>query len=239
MKEKIFRFKQFAVRNHRSAMKVGTDGVLLGAWCNVERASSVLDVGTGTGVIALMVAQRNATAIIDAVEIDAEACSEARSNFLASPWAGRLAVAQCDFLHYAAECGRKYDLIVSNPPYFTEDTTSCDPRRATARHTSVALTYSALIHAAGTLLAAAGRLCIISPVEREDEIIGATRECGLAVARRLTVLPKPGAAAKRTLWELSAAATATQEEELTIETAVPGQYTQQYVALTRDFYLKM
>lgn len=239
MREKIFRFKQFAVRNDRSAMKVGTDGVLLGAWCNVAHASSVLDVGTGTGLIALMVAQRNATAKIDAVEIDAVACEEARHNFEASPWASQLAVTHYDFLQYAAVCGKKYDLIVSNPPYFTEDTTSVDLRRATARHTSVALTYEALIRAAVTLLTAQGRLCIIGPVERDAEIRSVAQECGLVVARRLEVRPKPGAPVKRTLWELSSTATETLEEELTIETDVHNDYTPQYVALTRDFYLKM
>ena len=105
MREKVFRFKQFAVRNDRSAMKVGTDGVLLGAWCNVNGARRVLDVGTGTGLIALMVAQRNAEAVIDAVEIDADACEEARENFEASPWRERLRVIHGDFLEITAEGG--------------------------------------------------------------------------------------------------------------------------------------
>ncbi|MGN1245889.1 MAG: tRNA1(Val) (adenine(37)-N6)-methyltransferase [Muribaculaceae bacterium] len=268
MREKVFRFKQFSVRNDRSAMKVGTDGVLLGAWCGVEGVRRVLDVGTGTGLIALMVAQRNADALIDAVEIDAEACSEARHNFDASPWSERLRVIHGDFLQIAADassgasggslgdasvgsdglecssCGSlgvgEYDLIVSNPPYFTEDTTSDDHRRATARHTSVALTYSALIASACPLLADGGRICLISPVEREAEILSAASECGLRVARRLTVYPKPGAAAKRMLWELRKSEDLeTQESELTIETLVHNDYTPAYIALTRDFYLKM
>lgn len=261
MREKVFRFKQFAVRNHRSAMKVGTDGVLLGAWCDVNGARRVLDVGTGTGLIALMVAQRNADAAIDAVEIDAEACTEARENFEASPWSERLRVIHGDFLEIAAEaacgysregsdCGSigvgEYDLIVSNPPYFTEDTTSDDRRRATARHTSVALTYSALIKGACRLLAEGGRISLISPVERETEIISAASECSMRVTRKLTVFPKPGVAAKRIMWELrfhradSVDDCAEPEEsELTIETLVHNDYTPDYIALTRDFYLKM
>lgn len=260
MREKIFRFKQFAVRNDRSAMKVGTDGVLLGAWCDVEGVRRVLDVGTGTGLIALMVAQRDTEAVIDAVEIDADACAEARENFEASPWNGRLRVIHGDFLDIAAEasCGSSrdsdelggsryghnvvgaYDLIVSNPPYFTEDTTSDDHRRATARHTSVALTYSALIASACPLLADRGRICLISPVEREAEILSAATECGLCVSRRLTVYPKPGAAPKRMLWELGRGGDfEPRESELTIETLVHNDYTPDYIALTRDFYLKM
>lgn len=260
MREKIFRFKQFAVRNDRSAMKVGTDGVLLGAWCDVEGVRRVLDVGTGTGLIALMVAQRNAEALVEAVEIDAEACTEARENFEASPWSERLQVIHGDFLEIATEasCGSSrgfgasgssccssvgvgmYDLIVSNPPYFTEDTTSDDHRRATARHTSVALTYSALIASACPLLADGGRICLISPVEREVEIYSAASESGLCVSRRLTVYPKPRAAAKRMLWELRKSGNIeTQESELTIETLVHNDYTADYIALTRDFYLKM
>ncbi|MGM9855924.1 MAG: tRNA1(Val) (adenine(37)-N6)-methyltransferase [Muribaculaceae bacterium] len=244
MREKVFRFKQFAVRNDRSAMKVGTDGVLLGAWCNVNGALRVLDVGTGTGLIALMVAQRNAEAVIDAVEIDADASKEARENFEASPWRERLRVIHGDFLEITAEGGSsgvgEYDLIVSNPPYFTEDTTSDDRRRATARHTSVALTYSALIASACPLLADGGRICLISPVEREAEILCAASESGLRVARRLTIYPKPGAAAKRMLWELGRGGDfEPQESELTIETLVHNDYTPDYIALTRDFYLKM
>ena len=254
MREKVFRFKQFAVRNDRSAMKVGTDGVLLGAWCGVKDVRRVLDVGTGTGLIALMVAQRNADTVIDAVEIDPEACQEARQNFEASPWSGRLKVIQGDFIEMAAEasesgscgssCGSlgvgEYDLIVSNPPYFTEDTTSGDRRRATARHTSVALTYSALIKGACRLLAEDGRLCLISPVEREAEIVAASAACGMRVARKLTVYPKPGAAAKRIMWELGRTGDfEAQEGELTIETVVHNDYTPDYIALTRDFYLKM
>ena len=117
MRESVFRFKQFAVRNSMAAMKVGTDGVLLGAWCPVEGALRVLDVGTGTGLIALMVAQRNVSAMIDAVDIDHAACDEAGFNVANSPWHERINVECCDFMEYCG-CGVGYDLIVSNPPYF-------------------------------------------------------------------------------------------------------------------------
>lgn len=245
MREKVFRFKQFSVRNERSAMKVGTDGVLLGAWCDVQDAHRVLDVGTGTGLIALMVAQRNAQSVIDAVEIDAEACSEARRNFDDSPWGDRMRVIHADFIGFAQSIAesiddaRKYDLIVSNPPYFTEDTTSSDSRRAAARHTGVSLTYTDLINAASRLLAKGGKISLISPVERSEEINAAALQCGLNVLRKLTVYPKPGVQAKRLLWELGYDDAAVEEDELTIETSIHNDYTPAYIALTREFYLKM
>ena len=117
-REKVFKFKQFAVLNDRTAMKVGTDGVLLGAWCPVEGARRVLDVGTGCGVIALMVAHRNTDAVIDAIDIDHDAIDEATLNFANSPWSERLTAIEGDFNNLNTAVG--YDLIVSNPPYFTD-----------------------------------------------------------------------------------------------------------------------
>ena len=135
MANDYFAFKRFTVRQPRSAMRVGTDGVLLGAWCDPAPADGrMLDVGTGTGVIALILAQRNPSARIDAVEIDEGGCLDAEGNFAASPWAGRLTLYRRPFADFAAGCPVRYDRIVSNPPYFVASLQSPDPARTAARH---------------------------------------------------------------------------------------------------------
>ncbi|MBQ4138504.1 MAG: methyltransferase, partial [Muribaculaceae bacterium] len=170
-REKTFRFKRFEVLNDRTAMKVGTDGVLLGAWCDVTGARKVLDVGTGCGVIALMVAQRNGDALIDAVEIDGDSAHEAGLNFARSPWAARLRVEQCDFNEFALrDVVGKYNLIVSNPPFFTNGILPPDASRMSARHTQH-LTYGQLLKNAEKLLADGGKMALITPFDNIKEII--------------------------------------------------------------------
>ena len=183
-REKTFRFKQFAVLNDRTAMKVGTDGVLLGAWCPVEGMRHVLDVGTGCGVIALMVAQRNHTALIDAIDIDHDAIEEATLNFVASPWSERLTAIEADFNDMTRH--DRYDMIVSNPPYFTDSLLPPDAARTMARHTE-SLTYSQLIEGAAQRLTDEGILALISPTDAEGIIIEAAAFASLPV-RRITIL---------------------------------------------------
>ncbi len=237
MREEVFRFKQFSVRNSLAAMKVGTDGVLLGAWCSVDGASRILDVGTGTGLIALMVAQRNHTAIIDAIDIDQVACDEAALNVAGSPWHGRINVTCCDFMEYSG-CGVGYDLVVSNPPYFDNGLLPPDQGRRLARHCGT-LTYASLIGRAAQMLSPHGRVCIVTPADAAANVAAAVDGCGLHVNRRTLVRPKPSSSVKRILWEMSASDAALREDELVIESEVHHDYTQQYVALTKDFYLKM
>ena len=145
-REKVFRFKQFGVRHEKSAMKVGTDGVLLGAWTNAENAKKVLDIGTGTGLIALMIAQRS-KALITGIEIDEDAAEEAYENFVSSPWGDRLRVENSDFAVFSNICNEKYDVIVSNPPYFVDSLECPDEKRGKARHTS-SLSFENLIKGA-------------------------------------------------------------------------------------------
>ena len=234
-REKVFRFKQFAVINDRTAMKVGTDGVLLGAWCPVEGARQVLDVGTGCGVIALMIAQRNATAIIDAIDIDHDAIEEASLNFNHSPWGDRLTTIECDFNTMAK--GQPYDLIVSNPPYFTNGVLPTGDARTTARHTAT-LNYHQLIEGAARLLSDDGSLAIITPIEAEGEIIQTATFASLPVREIMRVIPVEGAAPKRIMWLLSRCQIPYREETLTIAHG-DGSFTSEYVTLTGAFYLKM
>lgn len=221
--------------NDRTAMKVGTDGVLLGAWCLVEGAQRVLDVGTGCGVIALMVAQRNGEAHIEGIDIDPGAVEEATLNFAASPWSERLTAMMADFNHMTST--DSYDLIVSNPPYFTDSLLPPDAARTLARHTG-SLSYRQLIEGAAQRLTDDGMLALISPTDAEGAIIEAAAFASLPVKNITRVIPVEGAAAKRTLWLLSRREMPYRETTLTIAHR-DGTFTSEYIALTRDFYLKM
>ena len=228
-----FRFKQFAVEQDDVAMKVGTDGVLLGAWAACDGAKRILDIGTGTGLIALMLAQRNTEAQIQAVEIDETATQRARSNFDLSPWAERLEVENCAVQEFGAD--EKFDLIISNPPYFVDSLLPPDAKRSTARHTHD-LSFEELDKAVCRLLADEGRFALILPIMEFEKYLTITQ---LHLARRCDVYPKVGAAIKRVMAEFALHATAeVKHETITIEQDKRGDYTDEYRALTKDFYLK-
>ena len=214
-REKTFRFKQFEVLNDRTAMKVGTDGVLLGAWCPVDDAHHVLDVGTGCGVIALMVAQRNPQAVIKGIDIDHDAIMESVLNFNNSPWSNRLSAIETDFNSMIDH--QRYDLIISNPPFFTNGVLPTGEARTTARHTS-SLSYRQLIDGAISIQAATF--------------------ASLPVRHLTRVIPVEGSIPKRTLWLFSRQDIPYHEDTLTI-THSDGSFTDEYVALTGAFYLKM
>lgn len=234
----MFRFKRFEVLNDRTAMKVGTDGVLLGAWCDVTSAHRVLDVGTGCGVIALMVAQRNSDARIDAVEIDKDSADEAALNFSRSLWSKRLHIEHCDFNEFALrdEVGR-YDLIVSNPPFFTNGVLPPEASRMSARHTQN-LSYDQLLKNADRLLAEDGKIALITPFENIKEIVEGSVFNSLSISKKVNVVSVKGSSPKRVLWELRHEPCEMQESELVIEIS-PLSYSEEYVALCKDFYLKM
>ena len=228
-----FRFKQFAVEQDDVAMKVGTDGVLLGAWADCDGAKQILDIGTGTGVIALMLAQRNIEAEIQAVEIDEIATKRARSNFDMSPWSERLDVECCAVQEFIPS--EKFDLIISNPPYFVDSLLSPDAKRSTARHTHD-LSFEELDKAVCRLLADDGRFALILPTTEFEKYLTVTH---LHLARRCDVFPKVGADVKRVMAEFTKCETAAlQHETITIEQDKRGDYTDEYRALTKDFYLK-
>ena len=228
-----FRFKQFAVEQEDVAMKVGTDGVLLGAWANVENAKHILDVGTGTGVIALQMAQRNSQAQIRAVEIDNTAAKRARANFDLSPWAERLTVEQTAVQKF--EPTEKFDLIVSNPPYFVDSLLPPDAKRSTARHTHD-LTFEELDNAVCRLLDENGKFALILPVTEFEKYLTLTQ---LHLVRRCDVSPIEGGAVKRIMGEFAKQRpTAIVHENIAIERGKRGDYTDDYRALTKDFYLK-
>lgn len=234
-REKIFHFKQFSVVNDKTAMKVGTDGVLLGAWCNVLNAHHVLDVGTGCGVVALMIAQRMPTAVIKGIDIDNDAIDEARHNFACCPWGERLTASVADFTEY--NDANLYDLIVSNPPFFTNGVIAPNQQRAMARH-ATSLSLEQLVAGANRQLTENGVLAIITPADAELDVKRVVVENGMWIGRITRVVPVDGAAPKRFLWEISKTEVGMVSDTLVIETS-HHEYTQQYIALTRDYYLNM
>ncbi len=248
----VFRFKKFEVVNERSAMKVNTDGVLLGAAMTILPSDrTMLDVGTGTGTIALMAAQRLSSVIlnsssvilnevknprIDAIDIDEASASEASANFINSPWNSILKAHHLPLEEFAASAETVYDLIFSNPPYFEDSLTAPDERKSTARHTSDGLSYRDIFEFAKDRLSENGRVSLVLPADQEAALTRYARMCGLYLFRILRVRTVPRKAPSRIIAEFSRTRCAELSEELlTIQDE--GKYTQEYLSLTGDFYL--
>ena len=229
-----FQFKQFLITQENSALKVGTVGVLLGSWCGVTGTMRILDVGTGTGVIALMLAQRS-EAHISAVEINEDACLDARHNFQNSPWCERLALYSGDFNNFQESHTLSFDLVVCNPPFFKKSMKSSDPASSIARH-DVSLTYEQLITGAKKLLTDHGRLAVILPIEVLDDFRETARLAGFYLSRKTTIIPKIGRPPKRVLLEFSVSATYPEASELVI-LLDPQTYSEKFIELTKEFYL--
>ncbi|MDR2841418.1 MAG: methyltransferase [Paludibacter sp.] len=237
MANEYFSFKKFTVFQNRCAMKVGTDGVLLGAWANVENVNTILDIGTGTGLIALMLAQRSAAAIT-AIDIDNEAIMQANENFVNSDWANRLTAINISLQNYAKTTDNRFDLIVSNPPYFVNSLQNPDNQRSIARH-AILLSQRELIFHSKTLLTPTGKLCVILPVEQTENCVKFADEMGLFCTKKIFVQPTITKTAKRILLEFSVNKQETIESKIYIETNQRGCYSEQFTALVRDFYLKL
>ena len=235
MSNPYFEFKQFTVHHDRCAMKVGTDGVLLGAWTPVENRRTALDVGTGTGLIALQMAQRNPGLHVTAIEVDAGAARQAQDNVAQSPWADRIEVVCHDF----GDCPLTgtFDLIVSNPPYFVDALKCPDSRRNAARHAG-GLNYDLLFRRSSGLLSDGGCVSVIVPSEVESQVLSAAGNHGLYPLRRMRVHTKPGKPCRRVLMDFGRSLEPCSEQVLCIHQA-DGSYSPEYVALTGDFYLKL
>ncbi len=222
-------------------MKVGTDGVLLGAWCPVDaRPGAALDIGTGTGLLALMIAQRCAECRVDAVEIDTGSFRQACANFEQSPWRNRLTAYNSSIQDFVAERGRGgYDLVISNPPYFENSLQSPDGGRTTARHTAD-LTYEELIECAAAYLSADGTFAVILPYTAAERFRALAERAGLYLHRQTDVHPKSGAPPRRSLLAFRPVPPrmAVIPDSFTIEEGGRHEYSAEYIDLTRDFYLK-
>ncbi len=229
-----FRFKKFELSDTRSAMKIGTDGVILGAWAFENTyPNRILDVGAGTGLISLMMAQRFPSAEVTGIEIDADAAEEARENISRSPWHDRISVIPGDF----ATCVLKpVDAIVSNPPFFTTGLTAADTQRAGARHEG-SLTLGSLVNKSADILVRHGTLALILPYERLDETIYICALRHLDVSRIARIASRPGTVPIRVMLEFTMGLTQTYTQETIYIRTHDNLYSQRYGALTRNFYL--
>ena len=232
-----FSFKQFEVHQDRCAMKIGTDGVLLGCWAPVDNVYSVLDIGAGTGVISLIIAQRSTAETIDAVEIDEDAYEQTVENFERSPWGDRLFCYHASFQEFFTEIDDKYDLIISNPPFYTENYKTDDKKRDLARFED-ALPFEHLLYGSSKLLSDTGRLVIILPYKSEEEIITVAEQFHLYPQKITRVKGSYDAETKRSLIVLGFGRKEIIYDELVIE-ITRHQYTDEYIKLTKDFYLNM
>ena len=232
----MFRFKQFAIRQENAAMKVGTDGALLGAWSDVSKANNILDIGTGTAIISMMVAQRNSTAAITAIEIDEKALIDANFNVENCPWNNRIKIIQSSLQEFTPTL--KFDSIISNPPFFENSLKSNSRSKIKARHTD-SLHYSDILNFASIHLSNIGVLHLILPVENAEKCIETAIEDGFYLKRICKVHPVPNKNAHRFVFELTKTATPTITESLIIETGKRHDYSQHYIALTKAFYTIM
>ena len=238
MSNDVFRFKQFCIHHDRCAMKVGTDGVLLGAWGCVE-GKRILDIGTGTGLIALMAAQRNPEAEVLGIDIDEAAILQAIENVAESPFSNRVSCLLCDLMAFQIDNSKCFDAILCNPPFFTEDTLPDNKSRALARNNK-SLPFELLIPKVASLLANDGTFSLIIPSQLATELVGLCLNEGLHLVRRCqirTTMKKPP---RRTLMTFSfegSPQTADLRQDELILMAEDGTRSQAYQELTKDFYL--
>jgi len=234
----IFNFKEFSVKQDKTAMKIGTDGVLLGAWTSINQSPySILDIGTGTGLIALQLAQRSSAGLIDAVEIDNNAFEQTVENFELSNWSDRLYCYHASLSEFVDEIEDKYDLIVSNPPFYTDNYKSDNDSRNKARFTD-SLSFEELTKSASSLLSENGIFSVIIPFKEENKFIELAKNHNLFPNRICRVKGNIESNIKRSLMEFTFT-----KKEITLTSLIieidRHQYTEEYKSLVKDFYLKM
>lgn len=235
---KSFQFKQFAITQDRCAMKVGTDGVLLGAWVRIQDGiKSILDIGAGTGLLALQMAQRSEVGTIDAIEINDEAFEQCVENFEASDWSDRLFCYHASFQEFFQEMDETYDLLIANPPFFAEEVSSGNIPRDKARQER-SLPFEHLLFGVAQLLSSKGSFAVIIPFSEEERFLELARNVHLFPNRITRVRGTQSSPLKRSLLQLSPNEIEIELNELIIEME-RHVYTPEYIALTKDFYLKM
>ena len=230
-----FSFKQFTIYQDRCIFKVGTDGVLLGAYADVSGIKTILDIGTGTGLLALMLAQRS-EAEITAIEPDLNSFEQACSNVRHSKWSDRIRVINTDLQHFMTE-SQQFDLIISNPPYFIDSLKNPDPGKAAARH-NVTLTNIDLLRGISGLLTDNGRAQVIMPFAEGSILIADANDFGLFCNDILKIKPLPSNEIRRLIITFSRNRNKPTEKFLTVEHGKRHEFTKEYIDLTKDFYLK-
>jgi tRNA1Val (adenine37-N6)-methyltransferase len=235
MPESVFRFKEFDIRQDISPMKVGTDSVLLGAWAEIPATGNILDIGTGTGVLALMAAQKS-RGMVTAIEPDRPSYFQASENFSRSPWPERFNLINTSLQEFAANDTERFSFIISNPPFHSETITPPDKGRKNARN-SESLPPDVLISSIATLLKPDGSAAIIYPYSQIKLLEDLINKNGLFISRKLLVRPIPGKDFHRILLQFGRMHANTITEELVIETGKRHHYSSEYKALTEPFYL--
>jgi len=229
-----FHFKHFSLFHHRSTMKVGTDAILLGRWVEVKPTDVVLDIGTGCGLLPLMLSQKGVTQV-DAVDIDAASIEEATINFKASQWRDQLQAICTDITDYQTD--KKYDLIVSNPPFFNRYSKCDSERKSRARHNDVTLSYEALCAVVCRLLKPDGRFALVLPVNASVEFLKVAGKSGLFLHKRMTIIPIAGREPNRLNLELQLLKPSEIQETTFVIRDVNNRFTNQYCEYLKDFYL--
>lgn len=234
---KYFQFKQFRIDQHRAAMKVNTDGVLIGAWTQVDNVKNVLDIGTGTGLIALMLAQRS-NASITGIEIEPKAAEEATHNARHSKWNERITILPVSFQQFVATTELRFDLIVSNPPFFSNSAKNTNPDLSVARHNHL-LPFGDIISGAFKMLTSHGRLSLILPSSAASGFILMAQKQGLFLHRITGVKPFPDKDVNRVLIEFGKQNQEVSDNEISVYDHSKKEYSTEFKLLTRDFYLKL
>jgi tRNA1Val (adenine37-N6)-methyltransferase len=237
MSNNWFQFKQFIIHQEHAAMKVGTDGVLLGAWASLPGPGNrVLDVGTGTGLIALMIAQRSKNAAVDALEIDPSSARQAKENFQHSPWKEKIRCIPSSFQDYSLQCKSRYDLIICNPPFFSRSSKTPSRQKNLARHDE-SLNLEDFLKCSVSLMKEKAVISLILPYQKEAVAMDLVMEHQLHCNRLTRVIPAPGKPTHRVLMEFSHTPGNPIEEVLTIETEKRHVYSDQFKSLVKEFYL--
>jgi tRNA1Val (adenine37-N6)-methyltransferase len=235
-KNLYFQFKQFKIIQEKAAMKVNTDGVLLGAWVILDGVNTALDIGAGTGLIALMLAQR-CDAKITGVEIEKNAAEEANQNVQNSKWGNRISIQNTPFQEFCVVSKNKFDLIITNPPFFTNSLKNANPLLSMARHNHL-LPFDDIIAGAKILLNETGKLALILPFEHALNFVESAAKGGLFLHRLTEVLPFPNKQPNRCLMEFGRSVAALQKSQLSVLGNSKADYSEDFKSLTRDFYLK-
>lgn len=235
MSSQEFVFKQFKILQDKCAMKVGTDAVLLGSWVNASTAKTILDIGTGTGIIALMLAQKS-DAAIDAIDIDKNAFVQASENIAGCKWHERIQIHHISLQQYSIECSHKYDLIVSNPPYFVDSSKALEESRTNARHTDQ-LPFAELLNGVLNLLNPTGSFYVILPTKESQVFRDMAEEQNLFLTKLTRVITLADRPEKRLLMQFEFTKKTVEENSITIEKDERHSYTDEYKELTKDYYL--